>query len=1330
MKKSSISRILISTLCLGSSLLLSLSLLTLGWFAGPFAKTEDDQTIDGGIDLRGYFYAGDGLSSLTAYEIVTPVHFNNLVRLQNLGIFSSKKAYFRLGHDFGGAIGEKVINGYNSQTNQPNYSTVLEMGQYSTNTVILPIGSEGTPFTGEFDGKDIVINNLKVRGYPEDIGVFGYVSYEGTVKNLVCENLTIESTGYSSDAEDDSHILFERDVDNLFAQNARYFATARLSLIDGNGTETNLKKLNGVSGTSLSDLSKTDNYTVTTVENETRYVSSYYLKATYPSGSNKGNFTYSWKSSSPIVKKKGDSDNEMIIDLASLKDSEEFNSGESKQSDARVSLIASIDIDGYVFSRVIQSYTLEFYSNGHGFYGWIVMDNKNVKKGDGAPTLSIGQEGEYYINKSINGSGQVNTGQSDIALYYRNSSGWIAVTSGVNVYQGIGAPTWEAFDTYSAGDIYIDKNTYLVYTKESQKKYYSAKAFCEYINPANDVGNTHHYHHGNNIGFLAGHVDGTIENSYIYNGTFVFNNAGQQYTAINTESETGLIGEIGTNVVSNIQPSFGLKKNGDIGVINLSKVYSLIRDKDENDNDRPMRIGDEVKAGQANGKNYISYSNYLTEASYSRFSQYLRKSASGIQEFITSTGRDMSGGSPSDWHDFTIASMRDDYNSVDFLWNQVIEDERRGFYVDTTNDDLYVKEDYEWSDPLTSGVFKGALAPSNSVGNDGDYRFNPVTNVLFKKQSSSWARVAALVGTGVPNTNFGKVDELYVDTDDGNIYKRSAGSWSQIATSQSDSIAPDPNTGTNGNYYIDTVSYTIFKNNTGIWEILDYCYSGAGVPDKSANNSGDRGMGVFKIISSYNSNAKIGAETDHYKYFTQNLGECKIMKGTPKTKVYYSTAELDNKKGGDSWSTSPLRGTSLPESYDIGSFNWQFGRDYNYCFELDLAQMSQSQGYYMSNTDSNFLTNYLYSILIDKNGAPIEPGSNEFGFMFISSENESMSSLSSYMPIGKPGGKHNFGSDSSPRYYPSDCIAFSIDNSNGANVSVVGNKADITIYSNDVSSSDAVEALYTMKSSPAGNIDEHRFFSYDVKTGDTSTETIKYGDLYIDITNVKLYQENTDGDGWTLKVSTDGEGAPTSASTDGAYYIDTDGNYLYRYSSASSKWEKVYGTLIGNGAPSIENQDMKDDNALYAHIFKLPPGDYVLGSNDDNNAANVYFLAVQGQTEATLGVNDMAGIGNAVNDVDFLTAPKSDGNGLKYAKFSFTSNFNTLNGQFFIGVLDNDNTKKFRIQFSDAPNRYVTYLLTYSRTTELTYYIVVLDGNGQVVSSNSYTEASLIYRSS
>ena len=87
----------ISTFTIGS---------TLGWFKG--GNNNAEKVINGQVGLRGYFFTGDGTQE-HPYEIVSPVHFYNLTRLQNLGIFPHK-TYFQVGHVFEEGQNPKCIN--------------------------------------------------------------------------------------------------------------------------------------------------------------------------------------------------------------------------------------------------------------------------------------------------------------------------------------------------------------------------------------------------------------------------------------------------------------------------------------------------------------------------------------------------------------------------------------------------------------------------------------------------------------------------------------------------------------------------------------------------------------------------------------------------------------------------------------------------------------------------------------------------------------------------------------------------------------------------------------------------------------------------------------------------------------------------------------------------------------------------------------------------------------------------------------------------------------------------------------------------------------------
>ena len=997
--KKLVSKIILGCVALGV-FSISLTALTLGWFVGAGGRT-DDQAIDGEIGLRGYFYAGDGTAG-SPYEIVSPVHFYNLTRLQNLGVFP-QKTYFQIGHVFDENDGLRCIN----PGSENEYDSYLDMSSISNSeTRIIPIGSEATPFVGEFNGNGIPIKNLKVTGYPEDIGVFGYVACTGTVDGLVCDNLEICSLGYNSTTSDNDYQLFHADLDYTFTTAESLFSGSHYLTTDTSlllckltgsiYTETNLKHPNGLGGTTLLNLNA--------IENRNNYTyKGAYFKPIFPNIQNDP-FTYSWQASSSLIKTDtvldvdddGTPDEAIIIDLSVLANSEDFNSGSDMEADVRISLVASTEVDGYVFSRVIQTYVIEFYSNGDIF------------------------------------SGQGSVGN------------------------------------------------------------YSASIFCDYSSDVTVGYRATNYHHGNNIGFLAGHVDGNLANSYVYNGKFTFNDS--SYTPILTESDTGLVGEIGTNVVNGINPDIGLVTDGDIGIMNFSKIYSLIRDD--------MSPGHTIYANRGvdstgNYHSFVSYSDFAKSGdSFNNYAEYLRTFDTGLGSsvYITGTSTNMYDYRESGYP-LTDSNIKSDFNSVDFIWNKVIEDE----------------------------------------------------------------------------------------------------------------------------------------------------------------DDADRGLGVFKIVTAKNSAAaQPGAQ--YSSYALDNIGSSKIMNAANKTKVYFSTAEYDHTKTNSyAWSSlAPFRPDTLPSYSDVNSFKYPFSRDFNYCFELDLSEMSKTAGKnYMYNTDSEFLSNYLSSVLIDKYGAPVTPGSSRFGFMFRSSENELLTSLSSYMPLGQPK-KENKIQHSDGNYYPANSIVFHIENESGANVSVVGNGGDIAIYSNNVNSpNDGVNKLYSMRATNVKDSnDSHRYYTYEV--------------------------EHTDGN------TTE----PGKTST----HI-------------------------------VPNNDMStDNNAVYGHIFKLPKGDYVIGSADNNVTVNIFFLAVQGQTDASIGSKDMADIGNSIEKVTFLTEEPTfalfSSNTLATTDVTFKALFNDeLGTELYVTTKEEDLVNYLAITFSDSPNLFVTYLLTYSPTKQVHY-----------INNTRYRDVNIFYR--
>lgn len=954
----------------------SVAAFSIAWFSGPNIDTGSDDYLDGSVGLRNYFFAGKGTAD-EPYEIVSPVHFYNLTRLQNIGVFSGK-TYFQIGHvfDIDGVPTLACMDGVDEH-GDPIYVDYLDMEEYSQDKRIRTIGGEGVPFVGEIDGHGFPIKNLKVYGNPEDVGVFGYVAHEGLLKGLVFENLEVTSLGYNNTVSAPDHQLFSEDIDDIF-HSASYLATdTSLSIsqydpLSGHYSSTNLKKLNGASGTQLTNINASNQVV------EGTKIFNGFFKATFPNRENDP-FTYSLISSSPVITEvgstniEGASSTDLTFDFNPLFENVDFNKLNDYQVNAKLYLTASVKVDGYVFSRVIQSYSIELYNNS---------------------------------------------------------------------------------STYNEGK-------------------YGASIFCDYIDQGVENDKVTGYHHGVNVGLVAGHVDGSVKDCYVFNGTIKFNETG--YHPIAAETDTALIGEIGKNVHNDIDPDIGLVVNGDIGIMNFSKIYSLIR-KDATKG-TTISAGQRTKEGTTNLVSYISYKEFLqNDVTLNLFADYLRyyDGKKEDKEYIVSTGTNVGSGV---WHDYTVPNnVPTDFNSVDFLWNKVIEDE----------------EDV------------------------------------------------------------------------------------------------------------------------------------------------DRGLGVFKVVTSYNADAAAHPES-YGIYMLANIGDARIVNGSPISKVYFSTAEFDHTKDNSySWwgdtDDIPKRGTDLPSYSDLLSFDYPFSRDFNYVFELDLSKMDQAgQNDYMYNTDSNFLTNYLNSKLIDKYGDPVAPGSPRFGFMFRSSENETLDSLSSYMPIGKPGDKQVFETEDGTKYYPSNSIVFSIENPNGANISVVANNEDATVYSfNPDSPAKDVTPMYSMKSKSLNQLDMNRYFTYDVATGATGTETV-----------------------------------------------------------------------VGTG-------DMKDGNALYGHIFKLPKGNYVLGACPNNSTkTNIYFLAVQGQTEGTIGAKEVISIQDKIEGTDFLLEAPTYANyptSLNKALFTFKGHFNEVSGNIVTDVYEAGDKKYMRVTFNNSP-LFITSATFRSRLVEHVFMI-------------------------
>ena len=641
----------------GSFLPLSATLFTFAWFLGATAKANDDQAIDGAIGLREYFYhdddyIGDG-SHERPFEIALPAHFYNLTRLQNLGAFA-EGTEFRLGHVFyeDGHYGEDGYALYGGRPRcieldehgDPTYVNHLDLTDYCQDNPLLPIGSEGAPFYGIFDGRDVPIVGLKVASTPEDIGVFGYVAHTATVKNLVCDGLEIISNGYNaaSTEEDKTHDLFVQNLDNIFTS-ADWLATASVAYYDKTGTTHTLKTNSGA--TTLNNINATANFLPGGY-----VVDGYFLAAlpTPPEGV-QDPFKYSFKSSASVMIEdkmsiEGKERQIMRIDLKNLRASSDFRTKNIYIS-TRLSLVATTEVEGYSFSRVIQSYECTFYSNDQPW-------------NEGAASCIIK---------------------------------------------------------------------------------------CDY------AGGETGYHHGNNIGFIAGHVDGSVVDCYVFDGKFTFNHGGNSLTPVVTESDTGLIGEIGSAVSSSLSPHVGpAEEERDTGTMNFSRIYNMIRRDFDPDKD-DMISGFNYQSDGTTGKSYIAYAKKIDSEgadyemcaadaeTFDRYKQYLRYVEGDPEYYITGGGSRKTVGQGTETGDFETS-----WNSVDFLWNNLIQDEDE---VDRGLGVFKLATAY-------NGFAKEGAYGSYYLDNLGDsciHNGSPIDKVYFSTAECDWTKEDDYPGWGDPS---------------------------------------------------------------------------------------------------------------------------------------------------------------------------------------------------------------------------------------------------------------------------------------------------------------------------------------------------------------------------------------------------------------------------------------------------------------------------------------------------------------------------------------------------------------------------------------------------
>ena len=150
-----------------------------------------------------------------------------------------------------------------------------------------------------------------------------------------------------------------------------------------------------------------------------------------------------------------------------------------------------------------------------------------------------------------------------------------------------------------------------------------------------DPDSTYSYSHKTNIGFLAGHADGSVQSCYIYRGSFDLNASASSFTKQAAESEIGLVGEVGININNTISPAINYENAGDTGIINFTNIYKNIRGTDTSGN---PSIAADGPYYALNGSGVTTEFYYFTPASTNLYSEYLRTRHVGtVDQELTAT---------------------------------------------------------------------------------------------------------------------------------------------------------------------------------------------------------------------------------------------------------------------------------------------------------------------------------------------------------------------------------------------------------------------------------------------------------------------------------------------------------------------------------------------------------------------------------------------------------------------------------------------------------------------------------------------------------------------
>lgn len=435
-----------------SALLISMLVSTT---VARYVKDAESGGSYGEVAIRSYYDSGTGKSG-DPYRITRPIHLYNLSRLQGLGCYSGtgeNKTYFQLGKEV--KEGNKTVYKCyaDDETNvlDRNY---LDMRNY-THT-IEAIGSETTPFYGDFDGKNLEIRNLTVYADPQDAGLFGYTAHASKVHDLFLDNVTINTKGYS---KNDSGLR---------------------NLYDG-------------------------------------AVSKFTPKFTYSSGGE----PWEYKPDSSITGYK-DETTSFTVDWTNQTTSDVGPS---------VGWSTSYTGSGKFKYKLLPS-------------GGLLSDPPNTMSG----TFNVNTDA--VIEHFVNAKSETNP----VPVYPLTASSSMSILAYMTTSSG-----------YLRSRVLLTLSfDFTLPTADSTKIYMSIHRARE---------------HGNNIGLVIGHCDGTVNHCYVHNGKFVMNDGVvTEYQGMENGSDIGLIGVQGNTVknVASEDAGVSAREGKTVGILDFSNVYKTV----------------------------------------------------------------------------------------------------------------------------------------------------------------------------------------------------------------------------------------------------------------------------------------------------------------------------------------------------------------------------------------------------------------------------------------------------------------------------------------------------------------------------------------------------------------------------------------------------------------------------------------------------------------------------------------------------------------------------------------------------------------------------------